>query len=163
MFLRRRQTASSAATHIPASYTHGAAVRTAGRTASFVAVALALAGCSSTSSVDPMATGSIAATPVAYASEPVPKGVAPEDWAAARKALAEALVEKDAAPSVPWENYVSATRGTVTPLNTADGGGACREFLMSFVKQTGEEWLQGAACRTKTGWKVDQARLLERS
>ncbi len=163
MFLRRRQTASIAAARIPASYTHARPLRTASCTASFVVVALALAGCSGTASLDPMATGSIPAAPAAYASEPVPKGVAPEDWAAARKALAEALVEKDAAPSVPWENYVSATRGTVTPLSTAGGSGACREFLMSFVKQTGEEWLQGAACRTKTGWKVDQARLLERS
>ncbi|WAC28131.1 RT0821/Lpp0805 family surface protein [Ancylobacter sp. SL191] len=150
---------------IPAPYTHAGALRTAACSVSFVAVALLLAGCSGTSALDPIATGSISAPPAAYAAEPVPKGVAPEDWMAARKALAEALVEKDAAPSVPWENYVSATRGTVTPLSkTADaGGGHCREFLMSFVKESGEEWLQGAACRTKTGWKVDQARLLERS
>ncbi|WP_250152287.1 RT0821/Lpp0805 family surface protein [Ancylobacter radicis] len=158
--------ASSAMMLISAPYTRAAALRTARCTLTFVAVGAVLGGCSGTAALDPMATGSISAHPVAYASEPVPKGVAPEDWVAARKALAEALVDKEAAPSVPWENYPGATRGTVTPLGpTADAGGSgqCREFLMSFVKQSGEEWLQGEACRTKAGWKVDQARLLERS
>lgn len=112
------------------------------------------------------ATGSIAATPIAYAGEPVPKGIAPADWAAARTALTEALDEKAVSPSVPWENFSSATRGTVIPLGESRPGkaGKCREFLMSFVHNTNEEWLQGEACPHAKGaqWKVEQARLLER-
>lgn len=110
-----------------------------------------------------MTTGSIPARTLAR--EPVPKQIAADDWAAARTALAEALGEKAKAPSVPWENYASATRGTVTPLGetASEGRGKCREFLMSFVREETEEWLQGEACKAgKGGWKVDQARLLER-
>ncbi|QFR34524.1 RT0821/Lpp0805 family surface protein [Ancylobacter sp. TS-1] len=128
--------------------------------------ALLLAGCAGMAPVDTMATGSVTTRASAYAREPVPKGIAVEDWAAARPALAEALGTKASAPSVPWENLSSATRGTVTPLGerSADGGGKCREFLMSFVRDEREEWLQGEACRAAKGaWKVDQARLLERS
>ncbi|WP_131834001.1 RT0821/Lpp0805 family surface protein [Ancylobacter aquaticus] len=126
-----------------------------------LAVALLAGGCSTAPGIDTLATGSIGhRTPT---PEPAPKGIAPDDWAAARTALAEALHDKDAAPSVPWENYASATRGTVTPLGETSDGGKCREFLMSFVHETREDWLQGEACRAgKNGWKVDQARLLDR-
>ncbi|WP_371347320.1 RT0821/Lpp0805 family surface protein [Ancylobacter sp. IITR112] len=127
-----------------------------------VGVALLVGGCSTGPDLDTLATGSVPAS--AYAREPVPKGIAPDDWAAARTALAEALHEKDAAPSVPWENLASATRGTVTPLGEIGDGGKCREFLMSFVRDSREDWLQGEACRSgKSGWKVDQARLLDRT
>ncbi|WP_428031559.1 RT0821/Lpp0805 family surface protein [Ancylobacter sp.] len=126
-----------------------------------VAGALLVGGCSTAPGLDTLATASV--TPRAYAREPVPKGIAPDDWAAARTALAEALHEKEAAPSVPWENYASATRGTVTPLGEKSDGGKCREFLMSFVRDSREDWLQGEACRSgKNGWKVDQTRLLDR-
>ncbi|CAA0085370.1 Uncharacterised protein [Starkeya nomas] len=128
---------------------------------------LALAGCAGAPAIDTTTTGSISPRrAAAYASEPVPEGVAPDDWLAARTALAEALREDSWAPSVPWENSASATRGTVTPLDptvAANNKARCREFLMSFVRDANEEWLQGEACRTERGWwKVDQARLLQR-
>lgn len=113
------------------------------------------------------ATGSISTPPMAYAGEPVPNSITPSDWAAARTALTEALGEKTVSPSVPWENLSSATRGTVIPLGETRSGktGKCREFLMSFVHNANEEWLQGEACPLAKGeqWKVEQARLLERS
>lgn len=113
------------------------------------------------------ATGSIPSTALGYAGEPIPKSIAPADWAAARTALTEALGENTVAPSVPWENLSSATRGTVIPLGETRSGkiGKCREFLMSFVHNTNEDWLQGEACPVSKGaqWKVEQARLLERS
>ncbi|WP_246252261.1 RT0821/Lpp0805 family surface protein [Ancylobacter pratisalsi] len=115
--------------------------------------------------MDPLATGSVA--PYAFA-EPVPEGVAPGDWASARRALAEALGENQASPSVPWENYASSTRGTVTPLigsaeDRGAGAGGCRGFLMSFVRDSSEEWLEGEACQNAKGtWKVDQARMLDK-
>jgi len=134
---------------------------------SVLGAGLLLGACSSLPGIDMASTGSLAPRAVSYASEPVPKGIAPDDWAAARVALAEALGEKQTAPSVPWENYASSTRGTVTPLGdvSSEARGKCREFLMSFVKDSGESWLQGEACRAslKAGWKVDQARLLERA
>lgn len=127
-----------------------------------------LAGCSSLSpALDMSATGSIMPTPVAVSSsEPVPEGVVPEDWVAARRALAEALAERSASPSVPWENTTTATRGTVTPLAKSDGreSGTCRGFLVSFVRDNNEDWLEGEACSSGAkGWQVAQARLLARS
>lgn len=117
---------------------------------------------------DVAVTGSIAPRAVsAQVGEPAPGGVASEDWAFARLALNEALSQKSAAPSVPWENPVSATRGTATPVGepAPREGASCREFLVSFVRPSGEQWLQGEACRTSTtaAWKVDQARLLQRT
>lgn len=132
------------------------------------AVGLTLAGCSAAPRLDSLTTGSVApAAPAAFA-ETVPAGVAPDDWETARHALAEALGESQAAPSVPWENYASSTRGTVTPLTrtaAASGGDAagCRGFLMSFVRGSSEEWLEGEACQSANGgWKVDQARMLDK-
>ncbi len=162
MFHRRRRRTAGGAASTGLPYKPAASLRTAPCALTLVGVALLLGGCSSGPNLDTLATGSV--TPRAYAREPVPKGIAPDDWAAARTALAEALHEKDNAPSVPWENYASATRGTVTPLSETRDGGRCREFLMSFVRESREDWLQGEACRAgKSGWKVDQARLLDRS
>lgn len=169
MFHRRRATTGrtgDAATHRDTSYKRAAAFRTAASAMSLPTIALLLAGCSAMPPVDTMATGSVPVRASAYAREPIPKGIAAEDWTAARGALTEALGTKVSAPSVPWENLASATRGTVTPLaeRSADGGGKCREFLMSFVRDEREEWLQGEACKAAKGaWKVDQARMLERS
>lgn len=160
MFHRRRMRAKRNAADTGFPYTPAAPFRTAPCVLTLVAALLA--GCSTAPPVDTMATGSVA--PRAYAREPVPKGIAPDDWAAARKALAEALHEKETTPSVPWENFASATRGTVTPLaeRASADGARCREFLMSFVREAREDWLQGEACRAgKNGWKVDQTRLLE--
>lgn len=127
-----------------------------------------VAGCASFAAMpDDVVTGSVAAKPASFQSEPVPQGIASGDWAIARLALGEALGAKAGAPSVPWENLASATRGTVTPIGEVAqrDGLSCREFLMSFVRGSEENWLQGEACRKGRGgaWKVDQARLLQRT
>lgn len=113
-----------------------------------------------------IAAGKPVVQAVAYTAEPVPKGIAPDDWAAARQALAEALREKNASPSVPWENYANAARGTAIPLGVSrqTQTGTCRDFRISFVRASDEKWLQGEACRSSHGsWQVAQARLLARS
>lgn len=126
-----------------------------------------LGGCAGFASLpDDVVTGSIPARPASLQSEPVPQGVASGDWAVARLALGEALGAKSGAPSVPWENLASSTRGTVTPIGemAQRDGASCREFLMSFVREGDENWLQGEVCRKGRGaWKVDQARLLQRT
>lgn len=147
------------------SYSRRPAWRTGFFRLLLVAPSAALAGCGLLApGLDGTVTGSIASIPVAVpARAPTPQGVTPEDWIAARRALAEALAARDAAPSVPWENAATATRGTVTPV-AANGDGQCRTFLVSFVRAGAEDWLQGEACRTAaSGWQVDQARLLARS
>lgn len=155
--------------------THPYKDRTAFRTAlpPFVlAGACLLAGCGTVPApLDGIVTGSVSPKTIAHRGEAVPKGVASDDWAVARLALGEALGTKanaadGGAPSVPWENLASTTRGTVTPIGdpVRREGASCREFLMSFVRTSGEDWLQGEACRAeKGGWKVEQARLLQKA
>jgi surface antigen len=57
----------------------------------------------------------------------------------------------------PWENRQSGARGTVTPIAAAyrDNGVECRDFLVSYVHDKAEAWMQGEACRSGAGhWEV---------
>ncbi|WP_343210932.1 RT0821/Lpp0805 family surface protein [Ancylobacter lacus] len=145
--------------------------------ATMAGLALGLGGCASLFSDDALTTGSISPVPqvrpVAYSAADMPRGVAPDDWALAREALGEALAAHGTAPSVPWENPGANRRGTVTLVGPAQprDAGSCRGFLISFVPadQPGTEdagkWVEGEACRGSraAAWKIDQARLLQRT
>ncbi len=140
-------------------------------------LALGLGGCAGLLSDDALITGSITPAPqvrpVAYSAADLPKGVAPDDWALAREALGEALAAHGTAPSVPWENPAANRRGTVTLVGPAQSrdAGSCRGFLISIVPadQPGVDdagkWVEGEACRASrtAAWKIDQARLLQRT
>jgi surface antigen len=66
------------------------------------------------------------------------------------------LLEHDGA-SGPWENPLTGARGTITPLAAVyrDNGIECRDFLASYVRENGEAWMQGEACRNGFGrWEV---------
>jgi surface antigen len=58
----------------------------------------------------------------------------------------------------PWENPRTGARGTVTPIAAVyrDNGIECRDFLVSYVHDRAEAWMQGEACRTGAagGWEV---------
>jgi surface antigen len=57
----------------------------------------------------------------------------------------------------PWENRQTGARGTITPIAAVyrDNGVECRDFLVSYVHDKAEAWMQGEACRTGTGrWEV---------
>jgi surface antigen len=56
-----------------------------------------------------------------------------------------------------WENPQTGARGTVTPIATAyrDNGVECRDFLVSYVHEQTEAWMQGEACRSGgSHWEV---------
>lgn len=159
--------------HADAPYKRVVTIRTVGSVFTFALLGIVAGGCSllpssGVSGIDPVTTGSIV-QPVAYTERTPPAGVAPEDWVAARQALAVALRDKQTAPSVPWSNPARQASGMVTPIGqsrvTQDG--TCRDFMVSFIHGGDSEkadWLQGSACRTARGtWQVDEARLLERS
>lgn len=159
--------------HADTPYKRLTSIRTVGSVLTFVAIGAATCGCSlppslSASGIDPVTTGSIV-QPVAYTERTPPAGVAPDDWVAARQALATALRDTQAAPSVPWANPARQSSGMVTPIgesrSTQDG--TCRDFMVTFIHANDSEnadWLQGSACRTARGsWQIDEARLLERS
>jgi surface antigen len=57
----------------------------------------------------------------------------------------------------PWENPHTGARGTITPIHAAyrDNGIECRDFLVSYVHDKAEAWMQGEACRDRGGqWEV---------
>jgi len=56
-----------------------------------------------------------------------------------------------------WENPRSGARGTITPIAAVyrDNGAECRDFLVSYVRDKAEAWMQGEACRTTDSrWDV---------
>ncbi|MBO0752409.1 MAG: hypothetical protein J2P53_09870 [Bradyrhizobiaceae bacterium] len=69
-----------------------------------------------------------------------------DDLVAARTAAAKLLAHDKGGR---WENPLTGARGTVTPIATAyrDNGIACRDFLVSYVREKTEAWMQGEACR----------------
>jgi hypothetical protein len=62
----------------------------------------------------------------------------------------------------PWENPQRGARGTITPIASVyrDNGVECRDFLVSYVHDKAEAWMQGEACRTGSagGWEVRSLR-----
>lgn len=99
--------------------------------------------------------------------EAVAAGMPPEgDLAFARAAASEALTRDGKDVSVPWENPRTGARGTVIPLPSAStqDGVPCRDFLVSYVLEGTELWLQGEACRLHEGrWEVRNLRPWKRS
>jgi surface antigen len=72
-------------------------------------------------------------------------------------AATTALLDHDDGASVPWENPLTGSRGTITPLAAPyrDNGVECRDFLASYVRERAEAWMQGEACRNRAGrWEV---------
>jgi surface antigen len=56
-----------------------------------------------------------------------------------------------------WENPQSGARGTITPLAAVyrDNGAQCRDFLVSYVHDKAEAWMQGEACQgSDSRWDV---------
>jgi len=67
------------------------------------------------------------------------------------------LLGHDDGASGPWENPLTGSRGTITPLAAPyrDNGVECRDFLASYVRERAEAWMQGEACRNGAGrWEV---------
>lgn len=139
-----------------------------GRGAGLLLCLWALQGCGAlrlAEPADPMVTGSVK---VQHAALTVPEGeaptgIAPGDWAQAKLALDMALASPDKAASIPWDNPKTGSRGTATPIGTAATDG-CREFRIGVVGASGEQWVQGAACKDGKGaLSLSQVRVLGRA
>ena len=97
--------------------------------------------------------------PALRASAAVPASGLPSetDLVFAHMAIVEVLKRGSKEVSAPWENPSSGARGTVTPIASAYArdGDTCHDFLASYVRKQGpERWLQGQACRAKSGGKL---------
>ncbi|MFG1301138.1 RT0821/Lpp0805 family surface protein [Xanthobacter sp. V3C-3] len=132
-----------------------------------VAAATLLAGCASVGAIEdePVITGSIRATPASL-KEPAgeaPKGITAGDWTQAKLALDQALAARSQDVSVPWDNPETGARGTATPVGAARAGG-CRDFMISLVDgKSADRWVQGEACKAKSGTVLSQVRVLGRA
>ncbi len=85
------------------------------------------------------------------------KGPSESDLAFARNAASDVLTKGSKDSSQPWENPATGARGSVTPIANAymAEGRTCRDFLASFVNDTTEAWMQGAACQSERGqWEI---------
>jgi surface antigen len=90
-----------------------------------------------------------------------PELPAEPDLAMASAAVNEVLTQGGKDSSMPWENPNTGARGTVTPLAAAHNqdGVTCRDFLVSYVKNGTESWMQGEACRAERGkWEMRSLR-----
>ena len=109
-------------------------------------------------------TGSIAHPVSAVSSSALPSET---DLVFTRMAVVDVLKRGAKEISTPWENPSSGARGTVTPIASAyeRDGLTCHDFLASYVRKPAPEtWLQGEACRGKTGaWEVKTLRPWSRS
>ena len=80
------------------------------------------------------------------------------DLAFAKAAASEALTHGGGNDvSIPWENPGTGARGTVTRLASSSVPIAveCRDFIVSYLLEGREAWLQGEACRVPEGkWDV---------
>jgi surface antigen len=109
---------------------------------------------------EPSITGSLALSNGAKST------MSPLDWNIAKSALRETLGRAEAGASQPWENPTSGARGTVTPVAAIyeKNGFACRNFIVSHVRDSKESWFEGTACRVHRGqWDVTNSRPLEKS
>lgn len=112
---------------------------------------------------DPIVTGSLKAQPAVYSADDAPAGIAGGDWALAKSALQQAIASSDTGASIPWDNPKTGARGTATPIGAATADG-CRDFRIGVVDATGEQWVQGAACRDAKGTvSLSQVRVLGRA
>jgi surface antigen len=110
---------------------------------------------------DPDITGSLS-----LSSNGANATMSPVDWAIAKSALRQALGREEAGASQPWENPTSGARGTITPVAAIyeKGGFACRNFIVSHVRDDKETWYEGTACRLHRGqWDVTASRPLQKS
>jgi len=84
------------------------------------------------------------------------------DLAYARAVAADALARGAKGNSVPWQNPQTGAGGNITPLASSSGAGECRDFLASYVRGSDRAWLQGSACRSKSGeWEVKDLKPLK--
>jgi surface antigen len=121
-------------------------------------IALALAGCSFSSSVigftddEPEVTGSIAPRPPVTLSPELNE----EDWRRAKAALGVALDPQGPGTLVSWDNPETAMKGQFTPTGSpyVRNDEICRDFS-AHLSGPASASLQGSACRPSGGeWAI---------
>lgn len=115
---------------------------------------LALAGCSITGfgpDVDDATTASTVAK--LDENQPLQETVDPSDWEKVREVMNTVLASQPAGKTLPWENEVTGTVGTIVPMGlvSADDGTLCRKFSTTINGIGGVLQYRGDACKPQNG------------
>ena len=115
---------------------------------------MALSGCSITGfgpEVDSSNTTS--STPALETATPLEETVDPSDWDKVREVMDTVLVSEPAGKTLPWENEVTGTIGTIVPMGlvSGDNGTICRRFSTTINGIGGILQYRGDACKPQNG------------
>jgi hypothetical protein len=132
--------------------------------AALLLAAFAAGGCSTSYRLG--ALGGTDETPTASTAHAVPASfdiLADGDLGYAKAAASALFTRGGKDASAAWENPRTGAHGTITPIASAGGNPACREFLASHVLGERESWYQGSACRSGRAWDVRELKALQRT
>ncbi|MEP3233580.1 MAG: RT0821/Lpp0805 family surface protein [Hyphomicrobiales bacterium] len=116
--------------------------------------AIGLAGCSITGfgpEVDNVNT--TASTTTVETTASLQETVDPSDWDKVREVMDTVLVSEPAGKTLPWENDVTGTVGTIVPMGlvSGDNGTICRKFSTTINGIGGILQYRGDACKPQNG------------
>ena len=116
--------------------------------------AIGMAGCSITGfgpEVDNVNTTASTASVETTAS--LQETVDPSDWDKVREVMDTVLVSEPAGKTLPWENEVTGTIGTIVPMGlvAGDNGTICRKFSTTINGIGGILQYRGDACKPQNG------------
>ncbi|MEP1444284.1 MAG: RT0821/Lpp0805 family surface protein [Hyphomicrobiales bacterium] len=116
--------------------------------------AISLAGCSITGfgpEVDEVSTTASVRSVDTTAS--LQDTVDPSDWDKVREVMSTVLVSQPAGKTLPWENTVTGTIGTIVPMGlvSGDNGTICRKFSTTINGIGGILQYRGDACKPHNG------------
>ena len=116
--------------------------------------AIGLAGCSITGfGPDVDQTTTTASTQPVDTTTALQDTVDPSDWDKVREVMDTVLVSEPAGKTLPWENDVTGTIGTIVPMGlvSGDNGTICRKFSTTINGIGGILQYRGDACKPQNG------------
>jgi len=115
---------------------------------------IALAGCSITGfEPDVDSVNTTASTSAVETTAAFEETVDPSDWDKVREVMDTVLVSEPAGKTLPWENTVTGTIGTIVPMGLVSGedGTICRKFSTTINGIGGILQYRGDACKPQNG------------
>lgn len=115
---------------------------------------LGLSGCSITGFGPDVDEATTASTVVKVDENlPLQETVDPSDWEKVREVMKTVLVSEPSGKTLPWENEVTGTVGTIVPMGlvSANDGTLCRKFSTTINGIGGVLQYRGDACQAQNG------------
>ena len=115
---------------------------------------MGLSGCSITGfGPDVDSSSTTASTTTLEPTASLQETVDPSDWDKVREVMDTVLVSEPAGKTLPWENTVTGTIGTIVPMGlvSGDNGTICRRFSTTINGIGGILQYRGDACKPQNG------------